>query len=423
MLSLLSDSDLKMKYVFSIALFSLFFSLGASKPPAISSPSEAGLSAERLERVSFWLDDMLSQGKMAGSVTFIARKGKLAHFEARGFADIEAERPMEKDTIFALASMTKPVTAVAVLMLVEEGKILLSDPVEKFIPAFGNPMVAVFDGDDAENYTLVPANRSITILDLLTHRAGLPGLLLGRNKIEEIWGEALSPLYPGQELEVVVDAMGTLPLSTQPGTEWKYGFSTTILGRVVEVASGLRFEEFLQKRIFDRLEMVDTGFSVPIGKRDRLASIYRRNGDGVLEKMPERFLDPAMHDGGGGLFSTAPDYLKFCQMLLNGGELNGERILSPMTIRLMTTPIVDKIPLPFLRGQSYGLTVAVLHPGGEAGLLGSPGTYGWSGAFNTYFRIDPEQEFILGIFQQTRPGNDLETTYGFQNVAMSAIVD
>ncbi len=403
-----------------LAMVSLTLAHAASPLPD-ARPESVGMSSERLARIGPWVERLQSEEKIAGAVTVVARKGKLVHFEANGFADRESRRPMKADTIFYLASMTKPIAAVGVLMLMEEQKLLLTDPLEKFLPAFKNPQVAVARGADPSRYDLEPAKRSITIQDLLTHEAGFPG-----SPNENTWlrNEARGSLPAGHTLTQYVDHLATLPLDFHPGTKWRYGDATLVLGRVIEVASGQPLDQFLSERIFVPLGMTDTAFYVPKEKLGRVASIYEQEAGRPLAKLPPRDTAmPTLLNAGGGLFSTAPDYLRFCQMLLNGGELDGHRLLGPKSIELMATPLVDEIPLPFLSGQGYGLTVAVLQPGGVSGLLGSPGTYGWSGAMNTYFRIDPKEQIVLAIFQQLRPGNNQEATYGFQNLVMSSVVE
>jgi CubicO group peptidase (beta-lactamase class C family) len=395
----------------------------AAPPLPLAQPQDVGLSAERLARIGPWLRQAQADHKVAGAVTVVARRGKLVHLEAHGFADLEKRQPMARDTIFALASMTKPITAVGILMLMEDGKLLLGDPLEKFLPAFRGRQVAVPRPGDPSAHDLVPAARSITILDLLTHQAGFPGLPAADSPASRLWSAAIKALPPGCTLAQYVDQLAILPLDFHPGEKWRYGDSTLVLGRVIEVVSGQRLDQFFQERIFQPLGMVDTAFGVPADKLGRLASLYLGEPGRPLVKLPPRDTAPVLLNGGGGLHSTAADYLRFAQMLLNGGELDGRRLLGRQTVALLAGPQVADIPLPFLAGQGYGLTVAVLPRGGVSGLLGSPGTYGWSGALNTYFRIDPQEQIVLAIFQQLRPGNNLELTYGFQNLVMSAVID
>lgn len=390
-------------------------------PPA--SPEGVGFSPERLARIGPWSERIQSESKVAGMVTVVARRGKLVHLEAHGFADLESRKPMATDTIFALASMTKPIAAVGILLLLEDQKLLLHDPLEKFLPAFRNQQVAVPRPGDPSQHDLVPTARSITLQDLLSQQAGFPGQPAADSPASRLWRSAIKALPADATLAHYVDQLATLPLDFQPGEKWRYGDSILVLGRVIEVVSGQRLDQFLNERIFQPLGMVDTAFRVPPEKLGRLASTYLRESAGPLVKLPPRDTTPVLLNAGGGLFSTASDYLRFAQMLLNGGELDGHRLLGRKTVELLATPLVGDIPLPFLSGQGYGLAVAVLQPGGVSGLLGSPGTYGWSGAANTYFRIDPKEQIVFAIFQQLRPGNNQEVTYGFQNIVMSSVVD
>ncbi|HWA25716.1 MAG TPA: serine hydrolase domain-containing protein, partial [Lacunisphaera sp.] len=384
-----------------------------------------GLSSEKLARIGPWLERLQAENKTPGAVTVVARRGQLVHFEAHGFADLENNRPMRTDAIFALASMSKPVAAVAVLLLMEEGKIQLDDPLEKFIPAFRDPRVAVARADAPGGYELIPANRSITIHDLLTHRPGFPGAPVDDRPAVKLWQEGKKGLTSDRAtLAEYVDRIARLPLNSQPGTEWRYADGTLVLGRVIEIAADRPLDQFLQERIFQPLGMVDTGFSIPEDKLDRAAVGYaRKAGQPLARNYTPAAVVPKLLSLSGGLYATAADYLRFCQMLLNGGELDGHRLLKRESVALMATAVVAEIPLPFLAGQGYGLAVAVLQPGGKSTARGSPGTYGWSGARNTYFRIDPQQQLILAIFQQHSPPNDLESTYGFQNLVMDAVTE
>lgn len=385
-------------------------------PPA--SPQAVGMSPERLRRLDSFIERLESEGRISGAVTVVARRGRLVRLTAQGYADLESRRPMRPDEIFALASMTKPIATVGLLMLVEEGRVLLSDPVEKFLPEFSHPMVAVPDADGG--YVTVPANRSITIHDLLIHRSGLP---TPNGLAGQALRQAMAALPPDAVLADRIRALARVPLNFQPGARWEYGVSTDVIGRVIEVVSGQTLDVYLQRRIFEPLGMADTGFTVPPEKRSRLAVIYQASEGGRLSRAHQQPPDTRMFSAAGGLFSTAADYLRFCQMLLNGGALDGRRLLSRKSVELMTERHSDPIPLSFLAGQYFGLGVAVRKADGDSGVLGSPGTYGWSGAYNTYFRIDPREQLILISLLQRSPANDLELQYGFQNVVMQAISD
>lgn len=381
-------------------------------------PAAVGLSAERLQRIGTWADRLQAEGKVSGAVTLVARRGQVVRFEAQGASDLESRRPMRGDDIFAIASMTKPIATVGVLMLLEEQKLLLSDPLEKYLPEFRAPKVAVARADASDGYVLVPAERSITIHDLLTHSSGLA---TGVGPAAGLHREATGALPEMAGLAERMKALATVPLVFQPGSAFLYGPSTDVLGRVIEVVSGQSLDVFLQERLFAPLVMNDTGFVVPEEKRSRVAVLYSSVDGAPLSRAQQRVTGRWLHSAGGGLFSTAPDYLRFCQMLLNQGELDGRRYLSRKSIELMTARHVDSIPISFLGGQHFGLGVAVQKDDGKSGLLSSPGSYGWSGAYNTYFRIDPKEQLILILMVQRTPGNILEIQYGFQNLVMQAL--
>jgi CubicO group peptidase (beta-lactamase class C family) len=390
----------------------------------MATPSAVGLSAERLGRVDAFIGRLQAEVKLAGAVTVVARNGQLVSLAAHGWADVESRRQMRTDDIFQIQSMTKPIVTVATLMLLEEGRFLLSDPIEKFLPEFHDMKVAVARPGTPEGYELVPATRPITIHDLLTHRAGFTGLPPSGGPAEELRRKAFKLLPPDFTLEDYVKNLAASPLDTQPGSGFRYSSATVVLGRLVEVISGRTLDQFLQERMFAPLEMTDTFFSVPAGKRSRVVSAYTIGPDKKLLKLPPDPLATRFFSGGGNLFSTATDFLHFCQMLLNNGEFAGHRLLGRKTVELMITPVVKDVPLPFMGGQSFGLGIALQKPDGASGLLASAGTYGWSGGYNTYFRIDPREKLILILMaQQEFSPFDLELEYGFQNTVMQAIID
>ena len=394
--------------------------LQAAPPLPVAPPEQVGMSSERLQRVGAFVERLQSQGQIAGAVTAVVRHGKLVHLEAQGYGDLEARRALRTDDIFALASMTKPIATVGVLMLLEEQRLLLSDPVEKYLPEFRDPKVAVAKADAPGGYIVVPAERSITIHDLLIHRSGVAST---SGPAGAALREAQRALPADAVLADRIKALASVPLNFQPGTQWQYGASTDVLGRVIEVISGQTLDVFLRERIFVPLGMVDTGFTVPPEKLSRLAAIYAAAPGKGLAKSAQQATDTKSFSAAGGLFSTAPDYLRFCQMLLNGGVLDGRRLLGRKSVELMTARHSDPIPLSFLRGQYFGLGVAVQKDDGDSGLLSSPGTYGWSGAYNTYFRIDPKEQVILLLLVQRSPANNLDLQYGFHNVVMQAVAD
>ncbi len=400
--------------------------LSATAQPVPTKPEQVGLSSERLVRVDAFLARLQAEGKLAGAVTLVARRGQLVSLKAHGFADIESKRPMRTDDIFNIQSMTKPIATVMALMLLEEGRFLLSDPIAKFLPEFRDMKVAVVKSDAPDGYTLVPAERNITIHDLLTHRAGFTGVPPSNSPAEILRRKALQSLPQNGDftLEEYSKHLAASPLDAQPGTTFKYGASTVVLGRLIEVVTGQTLDNALQDRLFKPLRMIDTSFVVPLEKQKRVAPAYSLSAEKTLVKLPLDSLTPRFLSASGNLWSTAADYLRFSQMLLNGGELDGQRLLSRKSVELMTERHVEKIPLRFMPGQYFGLGVAVRKADGDSGLIGSPGTFGWGGGYNTYFRIDPQEKLIVLLFTQLAfsPTN-LELQYGFHNTVMQAIVD
>ncbi len=400
-------------------------SLSAAAQPVAAKPEQVGLSSERLLRVDAFMARLQAEGKLAGAVTLVARRGRLVSLKAHGLADIESKRPMRTDDIFQIQSMTKPIATVMALMLLEEGRFLLSDPIAKFLPEFRELKVAV-KSDAPEGYVLVPAERNITIHDLLTHRAGFTGVPPSNSAAEILRRKAAQSLPQNGDftLEEYTKNLAASPLDAQPGTMFKYGASTIVLGRLIEVVTGQTLDKLLHDRLFKPLRMIDTAFVVPLEKQKRIAQAYSLSAEKVLVKLPPDSVTPRFFSASGNLWSTAADYLRFSQMLLNGGELDGQRLLSRKSVELMTERHVEKIPLPFMPGQYFGLGVAVRKADGDSGLIGSPGTFGWSGGYNTYFHIDPHEKLIVILFTQLAfSPNNLELQYGFHNTVMQAIVD
>jgi CubicO group peptidase (beta-lactamase class C family) len=388
-------------------------------------PEDVGLSAERLGRIHETIQRHIDAHDISGAVTLVARKGRIAHFEAHGVMDLESKKPMPKDGLFWIASMSKPVTGVAILMLVEEGKVRLNDPVSRFIPEFRGRKVAVpapapTGSPSAPQFYTVPANREITIQDLLTHVSGL--VTRGGASAAE---EAKIARKPGEALADYIPRLGAVPLDFQPGTRWSYSPSAAFetLGRVVEIVSGQSFDQFLSQRIFDPLGMKDIFFHPAEDRLPRVATTYHR-ATNVLEKvdMQARLANKTYFSGAGGLMTDAEDYLQFGQMLLNGGQLNGKRLLSPKTVELMTwVHVPDTLPgRP--RGRGFGLSVQVVSDAMAAGYRVSNGSFGWDGAFGTHFWIDPKEK-VVGILmiQTNNPNRELDRD--FENAIMQAMVE
>ena len=360
-------------------------------------PEDMGMSTARLERIKPVMQQWVDNGKIPGALTMIAREGRLVHFEKVGNQDIASEKPIEFDTIFRIYSMTKPITSVAVMMLYEQGLFQLNSPVSEFIPEFKDMKAYANHGD-----AIVDTEREVTIKHLLTHTAGL---IYGGEWDHPINQRYYEADFYGGDLKHMAKELGDIPLLHQPGDAWNYGMSTDVLGYLVEVVSGMPFAEFLKTRIFDPLGMVDTDFSVPENKADRYATLYEPTDDGgikVLEDAPVSSGPLSFHhSGGAGLLSTAGDYLRFCQMMLNDGELDGVRLLGRKTVELITINHISNDWQPLERsGCGFGLGFAVVTDLADTHTLGSVGTYSWGGLASTVFWIDPMEELIAILMTQ-----------------------
>ena len=360
-------------------------------------PQEAGLSPERLQRLRRYVKDSVDRKEFAGINVAIARHGKLAYSESFGFLDVEAKKPMTADAIFRMASMTKPITSAAVMMLYEEGRFLLDEPVAKYIPEFAK--VKVLAQEDGDGSQLVDLERPMTIRHLLTHTSGLSNAKGSR-----------AAGVRGGTLREFVTKLATVPLAHQPGRAWRYGDSIDVLGYLVEVWSDKTFDVFLEERVFRPLGMKDTGFYVPADKTGRVTKVYRLTDRGEVEPSPQQSdpsRKPRMFSGGGGLYSTAGDYLRFCQMLLNGGQLEGKRLLSKATVDYM---LRNHLPLNIIppdgpngrKGYGFGIGGAILMDAAAAETLSVDGEFNWGGANGTYFWIDRKSD-VIGLWMVQRP--------------------
>ena len=381
--------------------------LAQSGPLPQASPEEVGLSPERLGRVDAAMQKAVDSGELPGAVVFIARDGQLAYAKSFGWQDREKKIPMSNDSIFRLYSMTKPVVSVAAMILVEEGKLGLQEPVSKYIPEFKSMKVGTEsrDADGKAVLTLADAKRQITVQDLLRHTSGLTyGVLGAPNAIKKMYLDA-QIFSQKWVLADFVKALAKLPLRSEPGTTWEYSHSTDVLGRVVEVASGQTLDVFLAERIFEPLKMVDTAFQVPATKLNRLAQPMPDVYTGKSPELIDFSKTQSFFAGGHGLVSTAGDYLRFAQMLASGGELEGVRILGPRIVEYMTSnhlnPQIDKgstyLPGP---GYGFGLGFATRTDRGQSEWPGSPGDFFWSGYAGTYFWVDPEEELVPVLMTQ-----------------------
>jgi CubicO group peptidase (beta-lactamase class C family) len=399
--------------------------LAAANLPT-SKPEQSGMSSERLKRLSAAMRAYIDRGEVAGTVTLVARRGHIVHVEAQGFADIESQKAMKSDAIFRIASMTKPITRVAVMMLMEEGKFLLTDPVSKFIPEFKNPKVLVVNHPGAERAgtALVPARREITIQDLLTQSAGLPAATSIALHAE--WEKFQKETPADDTIAAYTKRLAKLPLNNHPGSAWEYGPATTVLGYLVEVVSGQPFDRFLAERIFKPLEMNDTGFYVSDDKLTRLVTLYdgKKGALKAVRPASEMRGSKTFFNGAGGLTSTAGDYARFCQMLIGKGSYQGAHLLSRKSVELMTVNHIGDLPIwPDLAGYRFGLGFRVLTDPGKSGVLGSVGCYGWGGAFGTYFFVDPKEELFGVLMIQQSAHSHLNIRVDSQSLAEQAIID
>ena len=381
-------------------------------------PEDVGMSASRLERITPVMQRYVDNGRIPCALTMIAREGRLVHFEKFGMQDVAAATPIEYDTIFRIYSMTKPITSAAVMMLYEEGHFQLSTPISEFVPFFKDMKVYTEDGS-----AVLDAEREITIKHLLTHTAGLIYESDRENHpIDEKYEDA--DLYGG-DLASMIQKLGDIPLFHQPGDAWKYGMSTDVLGYLVEIVSGMPFATFLRTRIFDPLGMNDTGFSVKVENADRYSKVYEFAEDGNLQQIEKVHAATAplsfFHSGGGGLQSTAADYLRFCQMVLNNGELDGVRLLGRKTVELITMDHIASNWQPNQRtGSGFGLGFAVVTDVADTHTLGSLGTCGWGGMASTTFWIDPV-EALIGIFMTQLVGADSPFHAQFRTLTYQAL--
>ena len=372
----------------------------------VVAPEAVGLSCDRLAKVTEFVEREIADGNLVGTVTLVARHGQVVHFEAAGRYGLEDDRPMETDALFRIFSMTKPITAVAAMMLYEEGAFHLGDPVAKYLPELANMQLSI-DGEP------VPPQSSMTIEHLMTHTAGLTNGWHPEDPVERAYRDAA--LRQSPDLNSFIEKLATLPLRFEPGTRYHYSVATDVLGALVERLSGQTLEQFFQTRIFDPLEMHDTFFNVPDDKMPRMAGSHLWNAEGQeMNPMPAELLPPpsgvTLFSGGAGLISTAHDYWRFCEMLLRGGSLDGVRILGPKTVQAMTmarlTPEVrdngaTEYPASHLYpGQSFGLGFGVITDTAQVGVISSKGEYSWGGIANTKFWIDPEEDLIVVFMTQ-----------------------
>ena len=413
-------------FIISVLLSSTIAAADLSR----SRPEELGISSERLGRLDTVLNSYVEENLIAGQVLLVLRKGRIAHSLANGMRDIEATDPMKEDTIFRIASQTKALVSTGIMILHERGQLDISHPLSRYIPEWENVQVAV--PNENGSYNLEPVERPITLRHLLTHTAGMS---YGTGPASREWEEAdFQGWYFANKTETIGESiarMASLPLDAHPGTAWIYGYNTDILGAVIEKASGMDLNNFLQQEIFEPLEMSDSHFYLPENKRDRLAVVYQPKPGGGIQAIPATdgmrsqglYIDgPRIsYSGGAGLLSTANDYARFLQMTLNGGELDGKRILSRKTIELMTTNHLGD--LPFRSGQGFGLGFSIVTDLGERGTLGSVGEYGWGGAYHSTYWVDPQEELVVVYLTQIIPATGLDDYAKLRSGVYQAIID
>jgi len=407
-----------------------------------TTPEDVGFDTSKLSNITNYFGTYVEKGKLAGVSTLVARGGKIAHFETVGERDRENSLPMEKDTIFRIYSMSKPITSVALMMLYERGLFQLSHEVHRYIPSFKK--LQVWDGGTFDDYKTKPCERAMTIRDLLTHTSGLTYGFMHVHPVDKVYrksGIEGAATANGMNLEEFCDALADIPLLFSPGTQWSYSVATDVCGRLVEVLSGQPLDTFLQENIFDPLGMVDTGFMVPADKLKRFSANYEKD-----PKTKEvRLFDPGsdkstyatpkpFFSGGGGLTSTMTDYWRFCQMFLNGGELDGVRILSPKTVDYMTlNHLPDGKTLPEMdqsafsetgsEGTGFGLGFSVILDPAETQTVNSEGSHAWGGAASTLFWIDPQEDMVCILMTQLMPSRAYPLRPQMQQLVYGALVD
>jgi len=414
-----------------VVMFVAVLALHPAAENAMAKPEDVGLSSERLARITEMMKRHVAAGEISGGVTLVARHGRIVHLEATGTTDVDTKKPMTKDAVFRIASMTKPVTGVAIMMMMEEGKLKITDPVSKYIPSFKDLKVAVAepkrgaaasaaaDEPTPVKYYSVPAEREITIRDLLTHVSGLASGPMSNDSIRrpEIARK------PTDTLADYIPRLGKSLLEFQPGSRWSYspqaGFDT--LGRIVEITSGMPFDQFLRQRVFDPLGMKDVSFYPTETLEPRMVTPYQLDPKGKMSKNtnPGSMQSKVYFMGSGGLITTAEEYAKFAQMLVNGGELNGKRLLSPRTVTYMASVHASDKLDGRVPGEGFGLSVRVVRDGVASGSRVSDGSFGWSGAYGTHFWVDQKEDLIAIMMIQT-PVREMRPE--FENAVMQAIV-
>jgi CubicO group peptidase (beta-lactamase class C family) len=403
-------------------------------------PEEVGLSSPRLARIGEHFQQYIDAGKLAGTLTLVARRGKVAYFEPQGHLEIERRRPVTQDAVFRIYSMTKPITSVGFMMLYEQGRFQLDDPVHRFIPSWKN--LQVFVGGNYPVFKTAPVERPMTIRDLLSHTSGLTYGFMERTNVDAAYRKlgVADRARPGYTLRDMVATLAELPLEFSPGTRWNYSVSTDVLGHLIEVISGQRLDAYLREHVLEPLGMRDTSFVVADTQAARFAANYERQADGSLKLIddPQRSVyrgECSFFSGGGGMVSTAPDYFRFTAMLRNRGELDGIRLLGRKTVELMT---LNHLPggqeLTQLAqagmftetayaGVGFGLGFSVMQSPARAQILGTPGEYAWGGAASTAFWIDPAEDLIVIFMTQLMPSSSYPLRRELRVLTYAALIE
>ncbi len=391
--------------------------------PKAGKPEEVGLSSERLARLGRVTQDHVDAGRLPGAVILVARRGRIAYYEAFGFRDRDRGLQMARDSIFRIYSMTKPITTVAAMMLQEEGRLQVYDPVSRTLPELANMKVGLERVDAAGRriYEVVPAQREMTLQDLMRHTSGFTHDQRGTGAVNALYRDARIGSRDDSNADLVAK-LAKIPLKYHPGTRFEYGVSTDVLGRVVEVVSGKRLGEFFEERIFRPLGMTDTGFYVPADKISRVAQPWQRPGGPPPTPRFDAALQSKYDSGGGGLVGTASDYLRFATMLLNNGKLGNVSLLGRKTVEFMTADHLGAIPTE-TQGLGFGLGFQVRREAGVAGLAGTVGEYGWAGNAGTLFWIDPKEQLIAIYMIQVSDPDRIALRNQFRTMVLQAIVD
>lgn len=423
------------RFTLLLILFSLItISLSAQKITPAAKPEDAGFSSQRLKKLDAALQNWVDEGWAPGFTALVIRNGRIAYYKSFGYDDIEKKSTLKKDAIYRIASQTKAITSVAIMMLHDEGKIQLSDPISKYIPAFKDPVVLdKFNAADT-SYTTIRAKKEITIRELLTHTSGIGYAQIGTPEANAIYAKngITSGIGPSDSLQVVVKRLAKLPLLHQPGERWSYGLNSDVLGALIEVISGMSLDEFFKTKIFEPLGMNDSYFQIPVQKHARLVKLYRELPGNKYAEAVEMVLNNktdgdyplrphTYYSGGAGLSASIMDYGIFLQMLLNGGIYNGNRLLGRNTVRMMTTNQIGNIP--FGGRDRFGLGFQLVTDSSSGQTVSNVGTYSWGGAFATSYWVDPKEKMVILFYRQLWGSTHGDVVGKFRALVYQALLD